>query len=311
MEPADDAREGQDWRAAGEQIEALIDASSAGGAMARERAESLVRLLSDLYGSGLRRLLDILDASGRLDDTLQKAIVGDELIASLLLIHGLHPHDVRTRVEAALDSVRPYLGSHGGDVELLDVSEDRVVTLRLLGSCDGCASSAATLELAVEDAIMAAAPEVVSLEVESADPVPGGGSTSLISVDSLRARLGQAPPDDATWLGVPELESLVDGEIAGFLVGGQSVVACRVGHDLYVYGDVCASCHQGLAGATLQRQLGSADKTVVLTCPQCGAHFDARRAGAGLDGNDSHLQPLPLVHRDGVPTVAVTVGSSA
>ena len=91
-------------------------------------------------------------------------------MASLLLVHGLHPYDVETRVEQALDGVRPYLGSHGGDVELLGVTDDGVVRLRLLGSCDGCPSSSVTLKLAVEEAIEAAAPEVDGIEVEEPRP---------------------------------------------------------------------------------------------------------------------------------------------
>ena len=65
--------------------------------------------------------------------------------------------------------MRPYLGSHGGDVELLEVTDDGVVRLRLLGSCDGCPSSSVTLKLAVEDAIEAAAPEVTGIEVETGE----------------------------------------------------------------------------------------------------------------------------------------------
>ncbi len=133
--------------------------------MARERAEELVRLVADLYGAGLERLLDLMHEHGRLDDETLDAVAGDELSSGLLLVHGLHPYDVATRVEHALQSVRPYLGSHGGDVELLEVADD-VVRLRLLGSCDGCASSSVTLKLAVEGAIEAAAPEITAIEVE-------------------------------------------------------------------------------------------------------------------------------------------------
>ena len=64
---------------------------------------------------------------------------------------------VRERVLGALDEVRPYLATHGGGVELLDVS-DGVVRLRLEGSCNGCPSSALTLQSAVDEAIMRAAP---------------------------------------------------------------------------------------------------------------------------------------------------------
>ena len=102
-------------------------------------------LVTDLYGAGLERMLEILAEAGRLDQVALDALAADDLVASLLLVHGLHPHDVGTRVAAALDSVRPYLGSHGGDVELLGVDADGVVRLRLLGSCDGCPSSSVTL----------------------------------------------------------------------------------------------------------------------------------------------------------------------
>ena len=59
------------------------------------------------------------------DPALADRFASDDLVASLLLVHGLHPHDVHRRVEDALDSVRPYLGSHGGDVALLEVTDVR------------------------------------------------------------------------------------------------------------------------------------------------------------------------------------------
>ena len=168
-------------RRAGERIEELLDASSAAGIVARERSEELVRQVTALYGAGLARVLEILGDTGVLTPALQDALVADDLVASLLLVHGLHPHGVRTRVEAALESVRPYLGTHGGDVELMDVSDDGVVRLRLLGSCDGCPSSAATLELAVHSAIEAAAPEVTSIEVLADEP-PAAAAPAVIPV---------------------------------------------------------------------------------------------------------------------------------
>lgn len=139
--------------------------------MARDRAEQLVREVVELYGAGLQRVLEII---GDRDDDLVERLAADELVASLLLVNGLHPHDVETRVATALDSVRPYLGSHGGDVELLGVVNG-VVRLRLTGSCQSCPSSAVTLELAVKDAVLAAAPETVDIEVVGATPRPAPG----------------------------------------------------------------------------------------------------------------------------------------
>ena len=65
----------------------------------------------------------------------------------------------------ALATVRPYMESHGGDVELLGI-DDGVARLRLVGHCKGCPASAATLELAIKEAIEEAAPDLAGLEVE-------------------------------------------------------------------------------------------------------------------------------------------------
>ena len=87
------------------------------------------------------------------------------MIASLLLIHGLYPVSLEARVREALDSVRPYMESHGGDVELLGIA-DGVARLRLEGRCVGCAASAATLELGIRQALEVSAPDLEGLEVE-------------------------------------------------------------------------------------------------------------------------------------------------
>ena len=88
-----------------------------------------------------------MELAGEHAPDLMDALVADDLVASLLLVHGLHPESLDNRVEAALASVRPFLAQHGGDVELLGIDEDRgAVRLRLLGSCDGCPSSAVTLQ---------------------------------------------------------------------------------------------------------------------------------------------------------------------
>jgi Fe-S cluster biogenesis protein NfuA len=98
-------------------------------------------------------------------------------------VQGLHPQTLDNRVEGALVSVRPFLAQHGGDVELLGLDEELgAVKLRLLGSCDGCPSSASTLRGAVEVAIVEAAPEIVRIVVE--EPTPAAVSIPV----SLRAK---------------------------------------------------------------------------------------------------------------------------
>jgi Fe-S cluster biogenesis protein NfuA/nitrite reductase/ring-hydroxylating ferredoxin subunit len=281
------------WRTAGDRIQALLDASAAGGAVARERAEQLVREVVDLYGAGLERMIDI--AVG-VNPDLAETFTRDDLVASLLLVHGLHPHDVERRVADALDSVRPYLGSHGGDVHLLEVDGD-VVRLRFAGSCKSCPSSAVTLELAVEDAVRAAAPEITSIEVVTAESDSPSG---VIPAESLLNRLHANGHRPSAWHPVPELSELAPGEIGGFLVSGTSALACRVGEDVYAYRDRCPACTGSLAGAVLT--------DAVLRCPRCDAAFDVVHAGSGVNGNadnTAHLDPIPVLVRDGVLSMAV------
>ena len=140
------------------------------------------------------------------------------------------------RVEQALESVRPYLGSHGGDVELLEVSDEGVVRLRLLGSCDGCPSSSVTLKLAVEGAIEAAAPEVTTIEVEEATPDPR--AAGVIPVAALRSRLDEpGASHGASWEPLPELADLAPGAVTIVDVGSTRVLVCRLGADLFAYLD--------------------------------------------------------------------------
>jgi Fe-S cluster biogenesis protein NfuA/nitrite reductase/ring-hydroxylating ferredoxin subunit len=294
----------------GERIDALLDASGSGGVVARERAEELVRLTADLYGAGIERILDIAYDAGHLTDEVLAALAADELVANLLIVHGLHPYGVDLRVEQALESVRPYLGSHGGDVELLEVTDAGVVRLRLLGSCNGCASSSVTLKLAVEGAIESAAPEVTGIDVEEAPTEPG--ASPLIPVSSLRTRLeGSETDQGATWEPVPQLAALAGGAVTTLEVGSTPVLACRLGDDLYAYVDRCARCEGSMRGAALSRRLGAAVGEAVLRCPACQAHFDVRRAGACLDDDALHLSPLPLLTNNGLSSVAVVAPVSA
>jgi Fe-S cluster biogenesis protein NfuA len=132
---------------------------------AQDHTRELVQAVLDLHGVGLERLLEHLSAAGEAGEAVLDACARDEVVAGLLLLHGLHPLDVETRVRQALDEVRPYLRSHGGNVELLDV-RDGVVRLRLVGNCDGCPSSALTMRQTVEEAILGKAPDVTAVEVE-------------------------------------------------------------------------------------------------------------------------------------------------
>jgi Fe-S cluster biogenesis protein NfuA len=171
-----------------EQIEVLlreVDQFSDPAAQASTRR--IIQAILDLHGIALERMLEHLTAAG--DDGLKMidSLAKDELVESLLLLYGLHPLDIETRVRRALDKIRPSLRTHGGSVELLSVT-DGVVRLRLEGSCHGCPSSAATLKLSIEQAIYDQAPEITAIEVAegTASEVHAGNGHARFALPMLQ-----------------------------------------------------------------------------------------------------------------------------
>jgi Fe-S cluster biogenesis protein NfuA len=86
---------------------------------------------------------------------METAIVNDELI---------------TRIEQALDSVRPYLAADGGNVKILEITDDKTVRLELMGSCGSCPMSAMTFKGGLEEAILKAVPEIKKVEAINITP---------------------------------------------------------------------------------------------------------------------------------------------
>ena len=148
------------------------------------KVEEVIGLLVELYGAGLERILEVVNEDADTAGPLLKRFTDDKFIESLLVLHGIHPVDVDTRIEAALDQARPYLGSHAGGVEYLGVDDDGVAHLKLEGSCHGCPSSTVTVKLTLEQAIAEAAPEVLRVQVEGVAEAPTGPSPSLIQIQT-------------------------------------------------------------------------------------------------------------------------------
>jgi Fe-S cluster biogenesis protein NfuA/nitrite reductase/ring-hydroxylating ferredoxin subunit len=249
-----------------------------------ERGAELVQALLDLYGEGLARIFARSDA---------EALAEDELVAHLMLLHDLHPVPAETRVREALEGVRPYLESHGGDVELVSV-EDGVARLRLQGSCSGCPSSTMTLKLAIEDAIYKAAPDVADVQAEGVSApaaAPGPTLLQLEVSDSVR------PPGEA-WTTAGTLAELSSGGTVLKDLGGERVLFLRPDDTFFAYRDACPGCHESLEEATL--------RLAELTCASCGHRYDVIRAGRCLDEPELYLEPVPLLLDDsGIAKVAL------
>jgi Fe-S cluster biogenesis protein NfuA len=186
---------GSNLRQTGARVEELIDGfRSAADPTAQARAEELARLLVEFYGAGLARAMEVIGEHPA-GSELMGRLADDELVASLLVLHGLHPLGTAERVQAALDKVRPFLGLHAGDVELLGITGEGMARLRLAGSCHGCPSSTVTVRNAIEVAIQEAAPELSGIEVEGvAEQAP---SPALLQIQERPPEFLECPVPDA------------------------------------------------------------------------------------------------------------------
>lgn len=171
-----------------EELVARLEAAPDAGL--RADALALVQLLLDLHRQGLTRILEIAGkaepaVNGTSSGTLIQRLAADDCVAALLMLHDLHPVDLRERVEQALEKVRPLLRSHGGDVELTNL-EDGVVQLKLEGSCHGCPSSTQTLRNSIEEAIYEFAPDILRLEVAGVVEQPP--ASGFVPLEAIRSK---------------------------------------------------------------------------------------------------------------------------
>ena len=272
---------------------------------AREVAGDLLASVLQLYGEGLERILGIVEDAGKAGAPIRDALSEDGVVASLLLIHDLYPVDLETRVREALDTVRPYMESHGGNVELLGLA-DGVARLRLEGSCDGCPASSSTLELAIKHALDDAAPDLSGLEVEGiSQGSPGGLRGDELSGTPLPVVHvngdGDSPEPgigSSRWVELGAGAGPEPGLIATTELAGMEILIANVSGSLLAFRNACASCGEPLAAGEL--------KGGVLACPSCERRFYLPRAGRSMDEERLLLEPVPLLAQQGGVRIAIS-----
>jgi len=282
--------------------ELQAELESATDEAAREVAEELVSAVVRMYGCGLERIVGSLQGAGAAGEETAAKLAEDPFVATLLLIHDLHPLPLEVRVQNALDSVRPYMESHGGNVELLSL-EDGVARIHLRGSCSDCSASSVTLELAIKQALEEAAPDLEGLDVEGMAPqMPG---VALPMADGAGAGrelpvIMSSPPSAPTWIELSgDVGGLVDGAMAAIATPGGELLVANVDGTLLAYRDACAGC----GGALREGALAAG----ALTCATCGRSFFLPRAGRSLNDEGLQLEPVPLLREDGVVKVALAL----
>jgi Fe-S cluster biogenesis protein NfuA/nitrite reductase/ring-hydroxylating ferredoxin subunit len=285
-----------------ERLETLLGEIESLDEPGRKTALAAVQALLDLYGEGLTR---IVERVAEVDDgTLAAAFAGDELVSHLLVLHDLHPASVEERIARALDEVRPYLQSHGGNVELLGI-EEGVARLRLVGSCDGCPSSSMTLRLAVEDAVQKAAPEIERIEAEGVVSEPPSAVIPVASIGRLAPPRQEAAraTNGSAWTVAGALRELSSGGAVLKEVSGEQVLFVALDGSFYAYRPLCPGCGDSLAEAALEAS--------ELGCMGCGRRFDVRGAGRCLDDPELYIEPIPLLTSEtGIVKVALPASAT-
>jgi Fe-S cluster biogenesis protein NfuA len=165
--------------------------------LARELIAELLTTVITMYGNGLERIMAVIADSREAGATIVDQLTQDGAVASLLLIHDLYPVGLRDRVLEALETVRPYMESHGGDVKLVEITDEDVARLELVGSCHGCSASRASPETAIVKALNEHCPDLGGIDVggvvDDSDPArPAVSSISGMALPMAQGELARA-----------------------------------------------------------------------------------------------------------------------
>jgi Fe-S cluster biogenesis protein NfuA len=160
-----------------EEIETIADPA------VRATTKELVQSLMDLHGAALERTMEIVAGAGEPGMELIDKLGRDSMVSSVLVLYGLHPEDIDSRVVHGIERVKPQLRKQGCEVELLGLSEG-VVRLRVQKGEHTCGSTAKTVQATLEGAIYDAAPDLASLTIEGLDEQPVSG---FVALDKLMA----------------------------------------------------------------------------------------------------------------------------
>lgn len=158
-----------------QELEEIADPAS------RTAARQLVQLLMDLHGAGFERMLEVVFQSGDSGTQLIDNLGRDPLVSSLLILYGLHPEDLQTRVERQLKQVGSKLYKMGADANLVSANDGHIHVRARIES-HGCGSTGRTVKTLIEEAIHEAAPDLKSLHIEGLEERPAGG---FIAVEKL------------------------------------------------------------------------------------------------------------------------------
>lgn len=263
--------------------------------------ESAIRLKEAVEAIHREALVQIVRRLKEDDATLAalRELAREPAVRMVLMLHDLIKPPLGTRVQLALDEVRPYIHSHGGDVELVDLVEG-TARLRLSGACQGCPGSTMTLRNGVEQALRRHAPELVGIQlVEEERPAGALIALDAIGVAGSATRL---PDPAAGWrLALPLAQLSAEG-VTSVEIDGVDVLLAQPNGKLVCYRNVCAHMAMPLDAGEVQNG--------VLTCPWHGFQYDLE-SGECLTAPEVQLEPVPVRVRAGIVEVRLAGVESA
>jgi nitrite reductase/ring-hydroxylating ferredoxin subunit len=286
-----------------EQLNALVEElESYPDAKIREKTLDLVQIILALHREALRRVLASLDSLPEREQILSR-IAGDDVTRTILLIHGLLPTDLQTRVAVALDELRSDLLLQGCDVELLAV-ENGHARMRLIRNGRG-APPISDLKLEIEKALIEAAPELLGIEIEGvAEQIEATAKAAAILGSMISKGNGAAQPaklvqikrekpiekHEGKWISV--IRSLTFGENQFKIINYDDIdlLICKTDGDFYAFRNRCALGNHPLDDATFENPM--------LICACHSYHYNLRRKGVCVEKPDVKLESLPLKIED-------------
>lgn len=274
------------------------------------KAFNMLQAVDAIHREALTRLIGFLRAHGQAELVLHAA--EDPIVHTLLLLYDLVPSEERTQVETALELVRPYIHSHGGEVEVLDVV-DGTVHLRLAGSCHGCSGATMTLKRGIEGALREGFPGFKDVAVHEPEPDQRPTIIPLIPLEQVAPaskidRIALAPSPGRpvrrpVFKEVARLDEVPAGTMHAFDVEGVRVLITNVAGEVYAVRNHCP-------GSMAPLDLGTFTPPIVI-CPWHNEAYDVRtgKRADGLPGEK--LLVLPVAVAGGSIQVAVNTTADA
>ncbi len=270
----------EDFETLAERVDESVKEVHKLDAEGQSKALKLKSAVEDFHKFGLTKIVQRLKGDPRGKELLFE-LVDEPSVYALFAMHGIIRADLSTRVSRVIDMVRPYMQSHGGDVELVEVNGDTAF-VKLHGACNGCSMSAVTLRNGVEEALKENVPEITNVEVVPSDPTP-----AIIPLDAIGIE------KDVGWVKGPNVADISEDRPYRLDTNNTSIIIIKLANQLSAYRNECA--HQGLPldGGILDQEAGT------LTCPWHGFCFDAQ-SGECFTAPQAQLEPFPLRVEEGV-----------